>query len=59
MDNDKKEISKILEEKIQISINKREDLSSENLRLAEQISFKNLPDKVTNTDQYGFLKDPK
>ena len=59
MDNDKEEISKKLEEKIQASINKREDLSSENIRLAQQINFKNLPDKVIITDQYGFLKDVK
>jgi hypothetical protein len=59
MDNEKQEVQKKLEEKIQNSINKREDLSAENIKIAEQLGFKNHPDKIINTDQYGFVKDKK
>jgi len=38
---------------------KREDLSSANIRLAGSINFKNLPENVVKTDQYGFLLDNK
>jgi len=59
MDNKKEEFEKKLEEKIQTSINKREELSAENIRIAEQINFKSHPDKIISTDQFGFLKDDK
>lgn len=58
MDNDKEDAVK-LEQKIQTSINKREDLSAENLKIAHKINYKNFPDKVVNTDQYGFVKEEK
>ena len=57
MDKPKEEEAKKLEEKIQMSINKREDLSAENIKIAEQINYKNHPEKIMNTDQFGFEKD--
>ncbi len=59
MDNKKEENEKKLEEKIQMSINKREDLSAENIRIAEKINYKNHPDKIISTDQFGFVKEEK
>ena len=37
------------------SINKKENVTKENLILAEQIGFKNKPDKILETDQFGFI----
>ena len=37
------------------SINKKENVTKENLILAEQIDFKNKPDKILETDQFGFI----
>lgn len=51
-----KEEEKKLEEKILLSIKKREEISSENLRIAAQINYKNHPDKIIETDQFGFVK---
>lgn len=59
MDNTKAEEDKKLEEKIQLSLKKREELSSANIKIAEQINYKSHPDKIVNTDQYGFVKDEK
>jgi hypothetical protein len=41
------------------SINKREPLSKDNLQKADLIGFKNFPDKIIETDQYGFIKEDK
>ena len=48
---------KAVEEKLINSINRREEITKENLKKAEQIGFKNVPDKIVLTDQYGFIKD--
>ena len=56
MENDK---IKELEETIIKSINRREELSKDNLKKAELIGFKDFPDEVIITDQFGFIKDPK
>jgi len=56
MENDK---IKELEDTLIKSINRREDLSKENIKKAELIGFKNFPDEIILTDQYGFIKDTK
>ena len=56
MENDK---IKELEETLIKSINRREDISKENIKKAELIGFKNFPDEIILTDQYGFIKDAK
>ena len=56
MENDK---IKELEDTLIKSINRREDLSKENIKKAELIGFKNFPDEIILTDQYGFIKDAK
>jgi hypothetical protein len=47
--------AKIVEEKIIKSINNKEEITKENLRMAGEIGFKNVPDQVITTDQYGFI----
>ena len=32
-------------------------MTKENFKKAEQIGFKNTPDKIIITDQYGFIQD--
>ncbi len=44
-----------IEKELLDSIKKRENVSKENLLLAEKINFKNKPDKIVETDQYGFI----
>lgn len=56
MENDK---IKELEDTLIKSINRREDLSKENIKKAELIGFRNFPDEIILTDQYGFIKDTK
>lgn len=56
MENEK---IKEVEETLINSIKKREELSKENIKKAELIGFKNFPDEVILTDQYGFIKDNK
>ena len=38
------------------SIKKRENVTKENLDLAEKINFKNKPDQIIDTDEFGFIK---
>ena len=45
-----------LENKLIISINKIENISKKDLDLAREINFKSIPDKIIETDQFGFLK---
>ena len=47
-----KEIEDILIE----SIKNKENATSQNIHLAEEIDFKSIPDKLIATDQYGFFK---
>jgi hypothetical protein len=51
--------SHTIEESLTNSINNREMMTIENLKKAEQIGFKNAPDKVIKTDQFGFIKEEK
>jgi hypothetical protein len=55
MNND----NKALEEEIINSINSKESISAENIRKADIIGYKNQPDKVVLTDQFGFIKEIK
>ena len=41
------------------SIKNKENPTIENLELAKTIDFKSAPDKIIETDEYGFLKDYK
>jgi hypothetical protein len=50
---------KTVEKALETSINRREEMTKENIKKAEQIGFKNIPDKIVITDQYGFIKDEK
>ncbi len=51
--------AKSIEEELNKSINKREEMTRENIKKAEQIGFKNLPDKIVIADQFGFIQDEK
>lgn len=48
---------KSVEEALNKSVIKKEEMTKENFKKAEQIGFKNTPDKIIITDQYGFIKD--
>ena len=39
------------------SIANFEDITKENMKLAETIDFKNIPDSIVKCDEYGFLLD--
>ena len=41
------------------SIKNKENATSQRIQLAEEINFKAIPDKIIQTDQYGFLIDNK
>ena len=47
------------EEKILNSIGKREEMSAQKIKEAKEIGFKDIADKVYDTDQFGFLRDSK
>ena len=47
--------NKKIESSLIESIAKNECTDINKLQLAENIKFKNIPDKITNTDEYGFL----
>ena len=51
----------MIEKELLISINNKEMITRERLNLAEIIKFKDEPDKIIFTDQFGFIKkdDPK
>jgi len=48
---------KLIEESLILSIKNSEKLDNEKIKLADEIKFKELPDKIMDTDQYGFLKE--
>jgi hypothetical protein len=50
---------KSLEDALTRAVDRREEMTKENIKKAEQIGFKNIPDKIIITDQYGFIKDEK
>ena len=45
-----------IEKELLESIEKRENVTKENLALAEKINFKNKPDKIIDMDEFGFIK---
>ena len=46
----------LIERNLIESVNKMENITKENLELAEKIKFKNSSDKIIETDEFGFLK---
>ena len=58
-----KEVSKNkeIESRLLQSIKNKENPTSERIQMAEEINFKSLPDKIIETDQFGFIvsKDDK
>ena len=48
--------SNFIENKLMISITKKENANRKNLELANSINFKTCPDKIIETDEFGFLK---
>ena len=52
-----KEIKKI-EKSLLLSLEKSEKIDNEKLKLAEKINFREVPDKIVDTDEFGFIKDP-
>lgn len=51
-----KEIKKI-EQSLLISIEKAESIDNAKIKLAETINFREIPDKIMDTDEFGFIKD--
>ena len=49
--------SNYIETKLMTSITKKENANRKNLELAKSINFKSLPDKIIETDEFGFLKN--
>ena len=49
--------NKKIEKELLISITKKETITKERLNLAEKIKFRDEPDKIMFTDEYGFLKN--
>jgi hypothetical protein len=56
--NERKELEKTkkIEKSLVRSISNKEIITRERLHLAETINFKNEPDRIILTDQYGFMK---
>jgi hypothetical protein len=48
--------SNYIENKLMSSITKKENANRKNLELAKSINFKSIPDKIIETDEFGFLK---
>ena len=46
----------IIEKNLMESVRKMENITKENLELAEKIKFKNNSDRIIETDEFGFLK---
>ena len=46
----------IIEKNLMESVRKMENITKENLELAEKIKFKNNTDRIVETDEFGFLK---
>ena len=47
----------LIEKNLKESVEKRENLTKENLDLAEKINYKNNTDKIIETDEFGFYLD--
>ena len=48
--------SNYIEKHLMLSITKKENTNRKNLELAKSINFKTIPDKIVETDEFGFLK---
>ena len=48
--------SNYIENHLMLSITKKENTNRKNLELAKSINFKTIPDKIVETDEFGFLK---
>ena len=48
--------SNLIENKLMKSITKKENPNRKNLELANSINYKTCPDKIVETDEFGFLK---
>ena len=46
-----------IEKKLLLSIENSEKIDGDKIKLAETINFKDTPDKIIETDEFGFLKD--
>ena len=63
--NEEKEKKEIIDKQQQIedilinSIKNKENATSQNIQMAEEINFKTIPDKLIATDEYGFIIDKK
>ena len=61
--NEEKEKKEIIDKQQQIedilinSIKNKENATSQNIQMAEEINFKTIPDKLIATDEYGFIID--
>jgi hypothetical protein len=51
-----KDASEILEQELKEAA-KSHEMTKENLKKAEIIGFRNLPDKIIKTDKFGFIID--
>jgi len=51
-DNDKQ-----IEDMLKISIKNKENPTSEKIKMAEEINFGSIPDRLITTDEYGFIKN--
>ena len=50
---------KTIENTLMLSVAKSEKIDNEKIKLAESINFKEIPDKIMDTDEFGFIKDTK
>ena len=50
---------KIIEEKLLKSIENSEKIDKDKIKLAETINFRENPDQIIDTDEFGFIKDSK
>ena len=48
---------KTIEKSLLMSLEKSEKLDNEKLRLADKINFRVIPDKIMDTDEFGFIKE--
>ena len=56
-ENKEVETNKKIEKELILSITNKEIITRERLNLAEKIKFRDEPDKIIFTDEYGFLKN--
>ena len=50
---------KTIENSLLLSLSKSEKIDNEKIKLAESINFREIPDKIMDTDEFGFIKDSK